>query len=99
MPELQRHSGLTARPLFTPAVGGFPQGMVVVTTLQLTDLSDVPTVARLHEALADHYAGPPGGVVEVAPPGEATTVPDPASFAGSDRMRVHVFGNDETVRR
>ena len=94
MPELQRHSGLTARPLFTPAVGDFAQGMTVVTTLQLAGLSEVPTAARLHEALADHYAALPGGVVEVAPLGEAA-VPDPASFAGSDRMRLHVFGNDE----
>ena len=94
VPEIQRHAGLTARPLFTPAVGDFRQGMLVAATLQLAGLADVPTVARLHEALADHYAALPGGVVELAPFGE-TAVPDPASFEGSNAMRLHVFGNDE----
>jgi len=93
MPELQRYSGLSARPLFTPAVGRFPQGMVVITTLQLATLSDVPTVARLHEAVADHHAAVADGAVAVAPLSESPAL-DPGSHVGSDRMTLHVFGND-----
>ena len=93
MPELQRYAGLAARPLFTPAVGDFARGMMVVTTLQLGALPEVPTVGRLHEAVSDHYASLPGGVVEVAPL-DAPPALDPESLAGSDRMTLHVFGND-----
>ena len=93
LPELQRYSGLTARPLFTPAVGRFAQGMLVITTLQLATLAEVPTVARLHDAIATHHAGIPDSAIEVAPLAESGAL-DPRSHVGSDRMTLHVFGND-----
>ena len=93
VPELERYSGLSARPLFTPAVGDFAQGMVVVTALQLATLPEVPTLGRLHAAVAEHHAAVPGGVVEVAPLGGAG-VPDPREYAGTNRMTLHLSGND-----
>jgi len=108
LPELQRYTGLTARPLFAPAVGHFAQGMLVVTTLQLAGLPDVPSVARLHEAIADHHAGIPDSAIDVAPLAEAGSTPpapnahapnpqalDPQAHNDSNRMTLHVFGNDE----
>ncbi len=102
MPELQRYSGLTARPLFTPAVGAFAQGMMVMTTLQLAWLTHAPTVAQLHEALTEHHAAVPGSVVEVAAMAESQVLSQPPSQAlnpethnGTNRMTLHVFGNDD----
>ncbi len=54
--ELQRYSGLTRRPIFIPAVVNLPQGMLVQIPLHLDQLGGV-AAARLHQALADHYAG------------------------------------------
>ena len=93
MPELQRYSGLSARPLFTPAVGHFAQGMIVMTTLQLAALADAPTVARIHAALADHHGSIANGAIEVAPLGDAGTL-DPRAHNGTNRMTLHVSGND-----
>lgn len=93
LPELQRHAGLTARPLFMPAVGDFAQGMIVVTTLQLQSLSEVPTVERLHAAIAEHHAALADSVIDVAPLAASASL-DPESLAGSNRLTLHVFGND-----
>jgi N-acetyl-gamma-glutamyl-phosphate reductase len=56
VPELQLYSGLTRRPIFIPAVVNLPQGMLVQIPLHLDLLGGVGA-GRLHEALADHYAG------------------------------------------
>ena len=92
IPELQTYSRLATRPLFTPAVGRFAQGMVVVTTLQFA-ASGAPTVARLHDALAEHYARLPDSAIEVAARSESPAL-DPETHVGSNRMTLHVFGND-----
>ena len=59
--------GSSRDPIMQPAVGNFAQGMITVVPLQLGTLPKVPTGAELHAAIADHYAGLKGGVVEVAP--------------------------------
>ena len=64
LPELQLYSGLTRRPIFIPAVVNLPQGMLVQIPLHL-DLLGGATPVRLHEALADHYAG--ADLVSVVP--------------------------------
>ncbi|MDR0996157.1 MAG: N-acetyl-gamma-glutamyl-phosphate reductase [Zoogloeaceae bacterium] len=52
LPEMQKMSGLTSAPLFTPIVGNFAQGMVVAVPLPGTDL----TPAQVHAVYARHYA-------------------------------------------
>lgn len=41
--EMQRYAGLSNRPLFTPSVGRFRQGMIVQVPLQLWSLPGVPS--------------------------------------------------------
>ena len=53
IPEVMAHSGLTHAPLFTPMVGDFYQGMLVILALPVTD-SDA---SAMQAALATHYAG------------------------------------------
>ena len=43
VPEIMRHTGLTRRPLFIPAVGNFRQGMLVQLPLHLDTLPGKPT--------------------------------------------------------
>lgn len=92
LPEIQKYTGLTRRPIFVPAVGNFAQGMLVQLPLFLDDLPGKPTLARLHEALASHYRGSEWVTVEPATEGgriEATALND------TNRMELRVFGNEE----
>jgi N-acetyl-gamma-glutamyl-phosphate reductase len=97
VPELQANARLSNRPLFTPAVGNFRQGMIVTVPLQLWMLAKIPTGAELHAAIADHYAAISGGFVEIAPLAEASEI-NPELYNDTNRMRLHVFANDKTAQ-
>lgn len=94
--EMRRHSKLAQRPLFAPSIGRFHQGMMVQVPLQLWALPGAPKPRDLHAALADRYAGE--GFVTVAPlAGDPNGIElDPEALNGSNDMRLHVFGNQET---
>src|SRR5882724_10125656 len=87
LPELQTYSKLAKTPLFTPAVGNFRQGMIVTVPMQLSTLSKVPTGAQLHAAIADHYAAI-----------SDTSGLNPELYNDTNRMRLHVFANDQTAQ-
>ncbi|HET8726621.1 MAG TPA: N-acetyl-gamma-glutamyl-phosphate reductase, partial [Alphaproteobacteria bacterium] len=95
LPELKAYAKLKGEPLFQPAVGNFAQGMIVMVPLQLWVLERIPSGEELHAVLADHYAGVPGGFVEVAPFSDAERTPElnPEIYNGTNRMRLHVFSN------
>ena len=92
VPEIMRHGLLDHAPIFAPHVGRFAQGMLVEIPLHLEPLGT--TRERMHEVLSDHYAE--SDVVEVVPLGEVDRVV-PTALNGTDRMRLHVFGNDGQV--
>ena len=96
VPELRAYAKLRHDPIMQPAVGNFAQGMITVVPLQLAALHRVPKGAELHAAIADHYAGIEGGVVDVAPYREVERVPEiePEEYNGTNRMQLHVFAND-----
>lgn len=91
-PEMARHGGLRQPPLFTPHVGGWRQGMLVQIPLHLGPLG--VTAARLHGALADHYAGE--RFVRVMPfehgqPAEA--ILDPRALNGTNELELFVYAS------
>jgi N-acetyl-gamma-glutamyl-phosphate reductase len=92
LPEMQRYAGLSAAPLFTPAVGSFRQGMITVVPL-----TGAPTGAELHQVLSETYAKRPG-FVDVAPLTDAERIADldPQMFNGTNHLRLHVLANDAT---
>ncbi|KQZ96569.1 N-acetyl-gamma-glutamyl-phosphate reductase [Mesorhizobium sp. Root157] len=100
VPEIKTYAGLSHDPIMQPAVGNFAQGMVTVVPLQLGALDYVPTGADLHAAIADHFAAIDGGVVEVAPFQQLERAPDidPERYNGTNRMKVHVFANDNRAQ-
>lgn len=100
IPELKKYAGLARDPLMQPVVGNFAQGMLTAVPLQLATLARVPTGRELHAAIADHYAGLPDSAVEVAPYAEIERTPelDPESYNGTNRMRLHVFANDQKAQ-
>jgi len=93
VPEMTLHTGLERPVLFAPAVGAYRQGMLVEVPLHLSVLPETPSVERLHGALAEAYAG--RRFVEVAEleTTEAMTGLDPEGLNGTNRMRLHVFGD------
>ncbi len=96
VPEIKAWSGLEHPPLFVPSVGRFRQGMIVQVPLQLWSLDGNPTAARVHAALADHYAGQ--RFVKVLPLSETAAMAglEPEGLNGGNELHLHVFANDAT---
>ncbi len=95
-PEMAHHAGLANRPVFTPAVGHYAQGMIVEVPLALWSLG--LTRGRIVEALTKQYAG--AGFVRVCPldGADAMTKLEPEARNGSNLLDLFVFGNDEQAR-
>lgn len=95
VPELQRYSGLSRRPIFVPSVGNFRQGMLVSIPLHLDTLSGAPSAADVQGALESHYQG--SELVRVVPAGEAQYLGgrlDALALNGTDKLELYVFANE-----
>ncbi len=94
VPEMQIHTGMTGRPLFSPSVGRYAQGMIVEVPLQLWAMPTLPQVSQLHEVLSLAYAG--SRFVEVASMAEAASIKtlNPEGLNGTNRLKLFVFGNE-----
>lgn len=94
VPEIQKWSGLTQRPLFLPSVGRYYKGMIVQIPLQLGALPGKPSPSDLQQALAVHYAGchfvTVAGVQETSEIGLLM----PEELNDTNELRLHVFGNE-----
>ncbi|ASV86693.1 N-acetyl-gamma-glutamyl-phosphate reductase [Ochrobactrum quorumnocens] len=92
--ELQLHGRLDRRPLFSPSVGRFPQGMIVQVPLFVTELEGSPSLNDIHKVLTEHYAGQNN--VEVVSLEESSQLPrvDAEELAGKDGMKLFVFGTE-----
>jgi N-acetyl-gamma-glutamyl-phosphate reductase len=92
LPEIMKHTGLTRRPVFTPSVGNFKQGMLVQLPLHLDLLTGQPTAQQLQDVLTRHYAGSPWVTVE---PVEGSASIDAIGLNDTNQMELRVFGNEE----
>jgi len=90
LPEILKYTGLTRRPIFTPSVGNFAQGMLVQLPLHLDLLPGKPSAQDLHDALARHYAG--SEWVTVEPPTEDGKL-DALALADTNKLELRVFHN------
>ncbi len=93
VPEMTSHAGLERPVLFAPAVGAYRQGMLVEVPLHLSALPGAPSVEAVHGVLAEAYEG--ARFVEVMPlaDSEAMSGIDPEGLNGTNRLRLHVFGD------
>ncbi|AMV32352.1 N-acetyl-gamma-glutamyl-phosphate reductase [Pirellula sp. SH-Sr6A] len=91
VPELQKYTGLTRRPIFLPSVGSFHSGMIVEVAVHFDLLRGVSKIRQLEECLREHYAG--CEFVSVVPPTESGRV-EAQSLNGTNRMELSVFGDD-----
>ncbi len=92
-------SGLDYAPVFTPIVANFYKGLAVTTFLHPHQLLGKVTPARVHEALADYYAGE--RFVHVAPLDGAHNLDDGffdvQACNDTNRVDLFVFGDDERI--
>lgn len=96
IPEMMKVCGLTRKPLFTPIICDFPQGMVVTALLDLDMLAGSQSLESLRGMYQDFYAG--SRYVTIRPP-EAPTCGFIGSnnLAGSNELQIFVCGNAEQV--
>lgn len=93
VPEMTQHTGLSRDVLFAPAVGNYRQGMLVEVPLHLSALPGSPSVAAVYDVLAKAYDGERFVEVASLETTEAMTGLDPEGLNGTNRMRLHVFGD------
>ena len=92
VPELQRYTGLTRRPIFVPSVAHVRQGMLVSVPLHLDMLPGRPDARALHAALAAWYDG--ADLVRVAAP-ETDGKLGMTALNETDLMELRVFGHPD----
>lgn len=99
LPEMRAHTGLERAPLFMPVVGDFYKGLAVTIPLHLSQLAAGATAEKLHAALQARYAGEP--FVQVKPLRDPAVLEggfyDVQACNGTNRVDIHVFGNDSQV--
>ncbi|MCE1251778.1 MAG: N-acetyl-gamma-glutamyl-phosphate reductase [Comamonadaceae bacterium] len=95
IPEIMHCTGLTARPLFLPAVGNFRQGMLVQLPLHLEQLPGRPSGADLQAAYSAHYArsNTPQQYVRVLA-ADADGKLDATALADTNLLEIRVFANE-----
>lgn len=96
IPEMMNVCGLKRRPVFTPIICDFPQGMVVTLPLDFDTLAGSQSLESLRELYKDYYAG--SRFVTVRPP-EAPTCGFIGSnnLAGTNSLQIFVCGSEEQV--
>lgn len=98
LPEMKALTGAAHRPVFSPVVGPFAQGMLVSVPL-LPRLLDGATPASVHAALSAYYADE--ACVKIMPLGGGDVVEAgflPATRCnGTNRAEIFVFGHEEQI--
>ncbi|WP_455466773.1 N-acetyl-gamma-glutamyl-phosphate reductase [Bartonella sp. B39] len=94
VPEIKIYGQINKTPIFVPSVGHFPQGMIVNIPLHRHLFTKSANCSDLREILENHYSGQ--NIISVASQEEtdALTKLNPECLAGTDRMKLFVFGNE-----
>jgi N-acetyl-gamma-glutamyl-phosphate reductase len=94
LPEMKHYALLAQAPIFQPAVGNFAQGMLGAVPIFTELLLRPASCEAIRDCLAEAYEGSP--VIEVADyaPIERADTISPEVLNSTNRMRLHVFGND-----
>lgn len=96
VPEVQKYSSLTRRPIFVPSVGNYRQGMLVSVPLHLDTLPGKPSSGDLHAALAKRYAG--SRFVSVLPLDNDASKGgriEPEALNETNKLELYVFPGDK----
>ena len=99
VPEMQKYAGLQFPPLFTPVVGHFYQGMIVMVPLVVRMLGKRVTPGDVGAMLAKYYEGEP--FIRVFPANAEAELKgvylSPTACNDTNMMDVFVFGHEEQI--
>ncbi len=96
VPEIAFYAKLNHRPLFSPSVARFRQGMIVQVPLQLWNLPRKPIIADIRRALEGYYANATFvSVVSEEMCEEHASFLDPEELNDTNHMRLYVFGSKD----
>lgn len=98
IPEMQKISGLTRKPLFSPVVDDYYAGMFVTIPFYTDMLNGVKGPDDVREMFAAHYEG--DRLIKVMPKGaedEYNGFISANVLAGRDSMELFVTGNEERI--
>lgn len=95
LPELQKYSRLTRRPIFVPSVANYRQGMLISVPLHLDTLNGGPIPEKIEQVLAEHYQG--SDFVKVIKRSEDQEAQggrlSPEALNDTNMMELRVFGH------
>jgi N-acetyl-gamma-glutamyl-phosphate reductase len=94
VPELQKYSGLTRRPIFVPSVANYHKGMLVSIPLHLETLTGNPGVADIEALLADYYKTAELVRVVTGAAGKIARL-ETQALNDTDQLELFVFGKPE----
>ncbi len=99
LPEMQKKSGLTYPPLFSPIISDYYQGLAVATQIHTRLLPKKVTPLDIHSFLSEYYANEK--FVKVMPFNPSQCMDEnffnPISCNGTNNAEIFVFGNDEQI--
>jgi len=93
VPEIRHHAGLSRDPIFVPGYGHYAQGIVLTVPLHRAQLNG--DAARVHQCLADRYAGRANVAVMPFAPGGGPQMLDPQALNARDDMHLHVLARTD----
>lgn len=91
VPELQKYSGLTRRPIFVPSIGNFRRGMLVSVPLHLDTLPGKPCLRDIELMLGKHYQNSKLVSVVTEPSARISRL-EAEALNGTDKVELYVFG-------
>ena len=99
LPEMQKITGLTEKPIFTPIVDDYYSGMVVCVPFRTRLANKKVTVSDVYEMFAKHYDGQ--NFVKVMPwkdiEEQKKVLLSSNDLSGTNKMEIHIFGDDERI--
>lgn len=99
LPEMQKITGLTEKPIFTPIVDDYYSGMVVCVPFRTRLADKKVTVSDVYEMFAKHYDGQ--NFVKVMPwkdiEEQKKVLLSSNDLSGTNKMEIHIFGDDERI--
>lgn len=93
--EMKAISGLSKKPIFSPIICDYPQGMVVSVPLYTDRMSKKYTIQDIYEMFAEHYVN--SDIVKVRRPGYTQGMIGSNQFANRDDMEIEINGNEDRI--
>lgn len=93
--EMKAFSGLSKKPIFSPIICDYPQGMVVSVPLYTDRMSKKYTIQDIYEMFAEHYGN--SDIVKVRRPGYTQGMIGSNQFANRDDMEIEINGNEDRI--